>query len=142
MILQKKLKGRLASVLFFVTTFLLLIVPVLGFVYAANEPTNFPNPIIKNPLGQGTTVDTLDTLIVFLLQKIAIPIGAVIVVLGLFYAGFKYVTAGGNPGEIEKAHSAFLYVVVGALLILGSVAISYAVQGTVDSILPAETKTK
>ncbi len=68
----------------------------------------------------------LDILLVF-----AIPF----VVFFIIYAGFLYVTARGNPGNIEQAHKALLYAIIGGLLIFGARAILAIITNTVNSVV-------
>ena len=62
---------------------------------------------------------------------IAMPVIALFIV----YAGFKYVVARGNPGKIEEAHQNFLYVVIGAMLILGAWILATMIAGTVNQLM-------
>jgi hypothetical protein len=58
---------------------------------------------------------------------IALPI----IALFMVYAGFKYVLARGNSEKIRDAHTNFLYVVIGAGLILGAWIFAKLIEGTV-----------
>ncbi|MEX2340989.1 MAG: pilin [Candidatus Paceibacterota bacterium] len=83
---------------------------------------------LNNPLGNQTLMgflqDILEVIMIF-----AVPL----IVFMIIYAGFKYVMARGNPGEIGKAHQAILYAVIGGVLILGAWVILEVIQGTVDA---------
>lgn len=57
-----------------------------------------------------------------------------IVVLMIVYTGFLFVTAGGDEGQVSKARTALLWTVVGALVVLGSKALSLAIENTVLEI--------
>ncbi len=59
-----------------------------------------------------------------------------VVVLALVYAGFLFVKAQGQPGELEKARSAFFWGVVGGLIVLGAKGLALAIEATVKSITP------
>jgi hypothetical protein len=54
--------------------------------------------------------------------------------LAIIYCGFLFVTAQGNSEKLKKAKQALLYTIVGAALLLGSLVITRAIQGTVDEI--------
>lgn len=54
-------------------------------------------------------------------------IAATVAVIALIWAGFLYVTAGGEDGNMEKAKKIIIYVALGVILILGS----YAIVNTV-----------
>lgn len=63
-----------------------------------------------------------------------IRIGAIAVVLMLVYVGYLFVIARGEPGKIIEARSALLWTVIGALILLGSQAIAYGIQATVQAL--------
>jgi uncharacterized Tic20 family protein len=85
---------------------------------------------LNNPLGPTTTLSEFFTKFLGALIKILSPI----VVLAIIYTGFLFVRAQGKPEELVRARSALLWTLVGALLILGAVAISKAIEGTVRDI--------
>jgi len=58
----------------------------------------------------------IKTVIDFLLFTIMTPLA----IIALVFAGIKYVTAQGNPGELQKAHQIFYYVVIGMLIALAA----------------------
>ena len=64
---------------------------------------------------------------------IIIVIGTPIIVLFIILAGFKYVTAQGNPGKIQEATAALTYAIIGGVLIIGAYAIAQIIAGFVDS---------
>ena len=85
-----------------------------------------------NPLG-GSGITDLPTF----LQKIlgiVIELGAIVVVFFIIYAGFKYVTAGGDEGKIAKAHQMLLWTVVGAAILLGAQVLATAISGTIKEL--------
>lgn len=58
-----------------------------------------------------------------------------IIALFIMYAGFKYILARGNPGAIDEAHKNFMYVIIGALLILGAWVLATLIGGTVSQLI-------
>ena len=62
---------------------------------------------------------------------IALPI----VTFFIVYAGFLYVSARGNATQLEKAHKNLLYVIIGAILILGAWVLATLIGGTVTQIV-------
>lgn len=60
---------------------------------------------------------------------LAIPI----VVLFIIFAGFKYVTAQGNSQQIKEANRALTYAIIGAILIIGAVALTEIIKNLVDA---------
>lgn len=82
-----------------------------------------------NPLKAGTSLEgLLNDILAFVIR-----IGTVVIILMIVYVGFKFVTARGNPGEIEDAKKALLWTVVGALILLGAQAIAIGLEATVKA---------
>lgn len=86
--------------------------------------------IIENPFKE----KTIEGLITTLINDILIPIGAVVAVVMVMYAGFLFVTARGNTAQIDKAKGALLWAVIGAAILLGAWVIAEAIKGTVDEL--------
>lgn len=82
-----------------------------------------------NPLSGVTSVNDLLVAILNVLIIIATPIIVIFIIL----AGFKYVTARGNPSKIEEAHKALTYAIIGGVLIIGAVALSTIVSNLVNA---------
>ncbi|MCU0678402.1 MAG: pilin [Candidatus Pacebacteria bacterium] len=114
--------------------FLVACVPVLflgmlSIVSAQTEssPTASVTPVtLENPL----RVDSLEALLVAILN-IFITLMIPVIVFFIILAGFKYVTAQGNPGRIEEATTTFTYAIIGGVLILAAVAIAEIIKNTV-----------
>lgn len=87
---------------------------------------------LQNPLNHD--VNTIDKFVVAILKDIILPIGSVVVVIFIIYAGFLFVTARGNEERLKKAKETLLYVIIGAAILLGAVAISAAISGTLCKI--------
>jgi len=106
--------------------------------YADNAPGSAPI-VIHNPLNCGVSDNDKCTLVDFInivLQKVVMPIAAVVAVLYIMWAGFTYVTAQGKPAEIQKAHDRLLYALIGTGILLGAAGISAVIVNTVHSIAP------
>ncbi|HVM58898.1 MAG TPA: TrbC/VirB2 family protein [Candidatus Paceibacterota bacterium] len=86
---------------------------------------------LYNPLSSGSS---LESFVLNLLDLITNVIGPIIVVFMVVYVGFLYVTARGNESKISAAHDAFLWTVVGALILLGAKAIALAIEATVQGL--------
>ena len=98
-------------------------------------PTPAPAPvsqkiIIENPFKENTIEGLINTIV----NDILLPIGGVVAVLMIMYAGFMYVTAQGDPGQIKKAHDALLWAVIGAAILLGAWVISQAITTTISQL--------
>lgn len=83
---------------------------------------------LKNPLA----FNSLQEFIVALLN-VFIVIATPIVVIFIILAGFKYVTARGNPSDIQEATRALTYAIIGGVLIIGAVAIAEIIKNLVTS---------
>lgn len=94
-------------------------------------PTQNTSFTLKNPFGQNTTITGLINKII---DDILIPVGAVVSVLMIIYAGFLFVTARGNEKQIGDARQALLYACIGAAILLGAKIISTVIQGTIEQL--------
>ena len=114
----------------FVATTTIFLAPTLILAQGSNPP---PIDIkITNPLKGGT--DSIPVLLEKIISEALLPIGAVVVVVMIIYAGFLYVTARGKPEDIKKAHDALLYAAIGAGILLGARVLAGAIQATVTQI--------
>ncbi len=115
--------------------------PLLSIAQGAvvpNTPSNVvPNtaPVkinikIENPFKHETIPGLINTII----NDILIPIGSVIAVLMVMWAGFKYVTARGDTTQIKEARDALLYAVIGAAILLGARILSDAIGRTIEQL--------
>ena len=112
-------------------------IPGTLYVKTASASTTPPAPIgggpaLKNPLG--SSIDSIPELIEAIINNIVLPIGSVVVVFMIIFSGFLFVKARGNEQELTKAKTAFTWTVVGAVVLLGSWAISSAIFGTICEI--------
>lgn len=123
----------LKNIISILAILLLVIIPVLS--QADVMPSgNPPNPDvgvikIKNPF---RGADNIYELIYAIIDRLILPVGGVIAVLMIMWAGFLYVTARGNTSQIDTAHRALLYAAIGAAVLLGAKVISEVIKGTVD----------
>lgn len=58
----------------------------------------------------------INRIINFLLRSVAVPLGAI----SFAWAGWLYMTAGGNPSKVSQAHDIFKTTVVGLLIALAA----------------------
>lgn len=96
-----------------------------------NTGTTLMNPLTgcQNASNQDCLKSLLNGILGFVIE-----IGTVVIILMIVYIGFKFVTAQGNPGQIEEAKKMLLWTVIGALILLGAQAIALGIQSTVHSI--------
>lgn len=86
---------------------------------------------IQNPLGSSNK--DLPAFLASLL-RLAFLIGTMVAVFFIVYAGFKYVTAGGDEGAIKKAHQMLLWAAVGTAILLGAQMIAEVIKNTVQQL--------
>ncbi len=111
--------------------FLLVVIIFLPLISLADGETCEPGKIC-NPLATNG-INTIQDFIRIALQG-AVRIGLPVVALAIIYCGFLFVSAQGNPGEIEKAKSALLYTLIGAALLIGAWAIAIFISETVRTL--------
>jgi hypothetical protein len=85
----------------------------------------FQNPL-QTPDIQSFIATGLKALVV-----IALPIITVFIVI----SGFMFVAARGNQSKLEKAKENFVYVIIGAGLILGAWVLATLIGGTVTQVV-------
>ena len=106
-----------------------MLMPVI-FVKATGEGVTV-DAHIENPLDG--SINTLPEFIEAVVNIVLI-VGIPILVLAIIYAGFLFVKAQGNSGELEIAKNTLLYTVIGGALLLGAFVIANAIGKTVDEI--------
>lgn len=107
-----------------------------GFYLSQPGGNTGSNITLINPLNTGDCTPNGTCLMKFLnkILEFVIQIGAIAVVLMLVYVGYMFVIAQGNETKITDARKALLWTVIGALILLGSQAISLGIQATVQAI--------
>lgn len=86
---------------------------------------NFNNPL-------DPSISSVSGLFVAILNIIII-FSTPIIVFFLILAGFKYVTARGNPVKIQEASKALMYGIIGGVIIVAAVAILAIIGDVVNS---------
>ena len=109
---------------------------VSGYTYdiAVTAPTQPAAPTseggtkgLNNPLAVTSLQDLFEAVMTAFII-LCVPFIVFFVIL----AGFQYVTARGNPEKIKAASQALMYAVIGAVIIVGAIAITSIVGGTVN----------
>jgi uncharacterized membrane protein YidH (DUF202 family) len=90
----------------FTSTALAFILPAL--VFGATNPT------IENPLGTGSTFQTIVERFTKLAQVLVIPLSTLMILI----SGFLYMTAGGSPERLKTAHKMLIWAIIGIALVL------------------------
>lgn len=83
---------------------------------------------LTNPL-KATTISGFLLAVVDVILVFALPL----IVLYIMYAGFLYVTARGEPGQITTARSALLWAIAGGVIVLGAKLIVSVIEGTIQA---------
>jgi len=66
--------------------------------------------------------------------KVLVIVALPIITLFIVISGFMFVLARGNESKLNEAKKNFLYVIIGALLILGAWVIATLIGGTVSQL--------
>jgi len=82
------------------------------------------NPLAFNSIGE-FVAGALQALVV-----IALPIVGFFILL----SGFLFISARGNKDQLAKAKTNFMWVIAGAILILGAWALAQLIEGTVNQL--------
>lgn len=105
---------------------------VSSVVYLASPVIAHADALLENPLRpEFSSIPTFIAGALKVLVIVALPVVALFIVV----AGFMYIKARGNPGKISEAHTNFVYVLIGALLILGAWVIATLIGGTVTQLV-------
>ncbi|MEI6280394.1 MAG: hypothetical protein WCP17_00100 [bacterium] len=87
---------------------------------------------ICNPL-EGSGITSIPILIQTVLTGV-IRIGIPIIALAIIYCGFLFVAARGSSEKLTEAKDALLYTLIGAAILLGSLAIATMISNTVNAL--------
>jgi heme/copper-type cytochrome/quinol oxidase subunit 2 len=106
-----------------------MITPAVTFAQTINcNSTPTPAGCLPNPLKVSSVNDIL-----YLAVDIAMYVGVVLAVIFLIYAGFKYISARGNPEKLIEAHHFLLAVIIGISILIGATAIVATIKTTLTS---------
>lgn len=136
--------ARPKNILSYFVPFLMLIILIMPLLVSAQTDEGGAGgdeggagkniPPIKIVIANPFKMNTIEGLIKTIVDDILMPVGGVVAVMMIMYAGFLYVTGRGDPGQIKKAHDALLWAVIGAAILLGAWAISQAIGTTIDQL--------
>ena len=90
------------------------------------------NITFDNPLGSTKDLPALLAVVLKALVQLGVPV----LTLFIVWAGFKFVTAKGDPGEIKKAREMLFWAVIGGAVLLGARLIASVIDTTVRGIAP------
>lgn len=109
-------------------------VVLFAFEAYAATPTGLQNPLNSN-------FNSVPAFIAGALKALAL-IALPIISLFFVISGFLFVTARGNQEKLQTAKRNFMYVIIGAILILGAWIIATMIAGTVSQIAGSGTETR
>ena len=89
----------------------------------------FASADLTNPLKSTTFAELVANI-----AKIVAEVGFPIAVMALLWAGFLFVTAGGNEEKINNAKKTLLWAVIGTAILLGAWGIATAVSSFVGTL--------
>jgi hypothetical protein len=92
------------------------------------RPSSGDSAKLTNPL-KSQSIEEFLLKIIDVLLVFALPI----IVLYIMYAGYLFVTAQGDSGQVSEARSALLWAVVGGVIILGAKVIVTVIQNTITA---------
>lgn len=92
-------------------------------------PFVFAQTTLNNPLKARDFASLLQGL-----ADILIKIGVPLVGIFIVYAGFLFVTAGGDEKKLESAKTTFYWTIIGGAILLGSSALAEAVVDLVKNL--------
>lgn len=67
------------------------------------------------------------------LSEVGVPIVIGLAIAGVIYAGVLYITSGGDPEKVTKAHTALKWAVAGAILVAFSVMIVITLENIINT---------
>lgn len=88
-----------------------------------SESATLENPLKFDTI-EGFLLGVIDVILVF---------AAPLIVLFIMYAGFKFVTAGGDAAKVTAARTQLMWAVVGGLLVLGAKVLLEVIEGTITA---------
>lgn len=88
---------------------------------------------LENPL-KGGGVNSIEGFVSSAL-KVMVMVALPIITLFMVYSGFLFVFAQGNQEALAKAKMNFLYVIIGAVLILGAWVLASLLGNTVNELI-------
>ncbi|MDP3646055.1 MAG: hypothetical protein Q8R25_03130 [bacterium] len=100
-------------------------------IFGATTAIAFAQSSLKNPLS--AEFNDIPKFIAGAL-KVMVMVALPVITFFVVYAGFKFIAAQGSPEKLNEAKKNFMYVIIGALLILGAWIIANLISGTVSQL--------
>jgi hypothetical protein len=106
---------------------------LIGIAAVASVPLITFAQTFTNPTASAGIGNIQQFIAAFL--KAIVQISLPILTLFIVYSGFMFVTARGKPEALNKAKQNFLYVIIGAILILGAWVLATLIASTATQVL-------
>ena len=106
-----------------------LLLPVFAIADTTCTGTDGTCAVLQNPLNVKSICGLLQVVLSALLT-----IGTPVAVLFLLFAGFKFVTARGNPEALVKARDNLLYVFIGIALFICAWVLGQIIANTLNQL--------
>ena len=103
-----------------------MLLTAVSLASVAHAQTGLDNPLNQN-------FSSIPAFIAGALKALAL-IALPIITLFLVISGFLFITAQGNQQKLDTAKKNFVYVIIGALLILGAWILATLIAGTVSQL--------
>ncbi|MDD3773913.1 MAG: pilin [Patescibacteria group bacterium] len=119
---KNSLFSQWKKVILVISFFALFLTPIQVFAQEESTPTNTPSPTeikIEVPDIGPTDINVVWNNIWNLLFGLA----GIVAVIFIIYAGYMYITSGGNTDQMNKAKMQIIAAVIGLIIIIASVAI-------------------
>lgn len=84
---------------------------------------------LQNPLQFSSITDFIAGAL-----RVMVMVSLPVITLFIVYAGSQFILARGNQGKLTEAKTNFMYVILGALLILGAWVIATMIGGTITQL--------
>src|SRR3989344_6953560 len=126
---MKTLRNAHSLFAFILTAVIYIVFPLLA--YAAVDVAEGTAGVLRSPLN--AAFSSIPGFIEGALKALVIT-ALPILTLFIAYSGFLFVSAQGNSSNLEKAKQNFMYVIIGAILILGAWVIATLIGGTVSQL--------
>ena len=100
-----------------------------------------PTTVFAQKLTNPLKAKSFEGLFRDILSNVIIPVTALIGVVFIIYAGFKFVTSQGNPEKLKEAKKRLLYVLIGVAIIITAEVILDLLLNTLTQIAEVDPGT-
>jgi heme/copper-type cytochrome/quinol oxidase subunit 2 len=113
---MKKIIGTIIAITFFLATAIGLAVPALASADSVSSAKNSVCSTINGGACDASSASSIHNLVVAIINILSLIVGIVSVVM-IIFGGFKYVTSGGDSGNVSSAKNTIIYAVIGLIVV-------------------------